>query len=142
MSSSDDVVVIGDLTPATTASDAVTIDESTNENPLPKGAVLNDDSSVTIQLRMPVRLSWRPAGGGAVTEDVYSELRMKRLNGADMTAIQEASKGDLAVVAIARSVGINAPRFKHIYARMDAADIKTASDVVSYFLNNGPTTGP
>lgn len=138
----DDVVLIGDEPGLkSAASDAVTIDEKADGAKLPRQASLNSDGSVTLTLMQPVSLKWRPASGGEVQEERYAQLIMKRLKGADMIKIMDADRADMAVVSIACSVGMNAPRFRHIFERMDAVDIAAASQVVSYFLQSGPTTG-
>jgi hypothetical protein len=138
MKTESDIIVIGD---ALSAAAPVVIEDDANENPLPKGATRNDDGSVTVKLRVPVALKWRKPGGD-VTEDAYPEFTMHRLRGSDMMVIQQASKSELAMVAIAQSVRIPPARFKFLFNDMDAADIQTAGGVISYFLNNGPTTGP
>jgi hypothetical protein len=137
----ENVVIIGDLDD-TAKNTPVTIDEEQEHAALPKGAVLNDDKTVTLKLQEPVELHWRKPGASEATVDRFEDLTFRRLKGADMIAVQEAAPGMKAMIMFARSSGISVGKFKPIFERMDAADIASASEVIAYFLSNGRTTGP
>jgi len=136
----DDVVVIGEMPGADKPSDAVTIEDDA-ANPLPKRAVLQDDGTVVLPLLYPVTLSWKLPGNAAPTLDSFNTFTMRRLNGRDMKALTGAPRGDSTMVSISLSSGIKQHIFKHVFDRMDAADIQAAAEVVNYFLTSGPTTG-
>lgn len=128
-------------TASTTQSDdgAVVIDEDANGGELPAHAVRQPDGSVLLPLRHPVTMRWRSQAG--TREEVFSELRMRRLTGADMRAIQSTSEDAAPIVAIGKSAGIELGRMAPLYDRMDGADVSAASQVVGYFLGSGRKTG-
>ncbi len=136
----EDVIVIGEMPGAEKASDAVTIEDAA-ASPLPKRAMLQDDGTVVLPLLYPVTLTWKPPGNAPAKEDRFDTLTMRRLTGRDMTLLGNASRGDSAMVSISLSSGIKQHIFRHVFDRMDAADITAAAEVVSYFLSSGPTTG-
>lgn len=115
------------------------IDEDGEANPLPKGAIRNENGSVTLTLRKPIPLQIRSAKGTRTEE--YKELTFHRLMGADIRAISAASKESQDVVALARSTRMREPIMNGLFNEMDAADISRAGDVLTYFLENGPKTG-
>jgi hypothetical protein len=137
-----DVLVIGDASLLEEQkSDVVTLVEGDAENALPKHAKLNDDGTVTLPLFVPTSIKYQAGAGGVVKEDSFSEFTMRRFNGGDMEIIQSVSSSKSGYTAIAISAGIARPLFNVLAKKMDGADLQAASDVVIYFLKNGPRTG-
>lgn len=139
-----DVVVLAEEPEAAAApvpDDAVTIDEAAGKTKLPDGAELLPDGSVRLVLRIPVTVKYRSARSAEITEERTEELRLHRLTGGALRAIQAASPGAQSVVALSHSARMSEAKFAPLYDRMDAADANAAAQVVLYFLEPGPKTG-
>jgi hypothetical protein len=105
---------------------------------LPARAKQLPDGRVLLPLLHPVTLRIRR--GGEVHEESYPALTFRRLNGADLRAVDNAGKKG-GEVALARSAGIPQLKFDALYDRMDAADILDAAEVLVFFSGAGPKTG-
>ncbi len=138
----DEVTVIGDIEELAALGDVVVVpEEGSDEAKLPKHAVMQEDGSVILPLRFPVALKYTSHAGGSPKEELYEQLHMKRLTGADMRAVSSAADGKRAVVAIARSCGIREGIMAVLYDKMDGADALAAGEVLGFFLNSGRATG-
>ncbi|MEP9350567.1 phage tail assembly protein [Xanthobacter sp. KR7-225] len=105
---------------------------------LPARAVRNGDGTVTLPLRFPVALTVRSSTGATRTES-YAELTFHRLTGADIRALQSASKESQPALLLARSSRTREAVMNAVFDRMDAADIADASKVVESFFGAGRT---
>lgn len=105
---------------------------------LPARAVRNADGTVTLPLRYPVALTVRSSAGATRTE-TYAELTFHRLTGADIRALQSASKESQPALLLARSSRTREAVMSAVFDRMDAADIADASLVVESFFGAGRT---
>jgi len=123
-----------------TADDGVERIAEEENSKLPKQAVLQRDGTVKLPLLFPVTLVYQIGTHGPRKEETYADLHFRRLNGADMVAIQETETGK-SVVAIARSTKLHAGLMHRLHARMDAADIVACGKVIEHFLAGGQTTG-
>lgn len=99
---------------------------------LPKGAVLNEDGSVTLPLLYPKTVTVKSQGG--VREEKFDELVLHRLNGADISAIRVASKETSHLVMMARSLRKHVAIVRALYDKLDGADISRAGEVLDSFF--------
>ncbi|GAB0119482.1 phage tail assembly protein [Acidisoma sp. 7E03] len=106
---------------------------------LPKNAKELEDGSVVLTLRHPRTLKFRE-GAGPVREEHYEQLTFRRLTGADMRIIMNASKNS-STIAIARSIGMRPLLFDRLHDMMDGSDVTACAQVISYFLDSGKPTG-
>lgn len=111
------------------------------EDKLPPHAVLQDDGSVHLPLRHPVVLKYKSTGSGEVREEKFAELVFHRLTGADMNAISNTGEARRSSMAFARSARMAPAKMNLLFDRMDGADVRAGSEVLSFFLGNGGTTG-
>ena len=136
----DDVVDLGAAeTPAAADDGVVNVGEGAEK--LPPNATLQANGSVELMLDYPVVLKTRDPKTGTVTEERWEKFVMHRFTGSDMRAIQAASNETRGQVAIARSAKISDMLARHVWDRMDGADIAAASEVAAYFLESGRRTG-
>lgn len=140
----DDVIVIGDVGPdLAEAADVVVVSDQDGDEPkLPKHARVQEDGTVLLPLHFPQTLKTTPRAGGVVREDLFEELHLHRLTGADMRAISATAEGKRGVVALARSARVREGIMTVLYDKLDGADAVAAGEVVGFFLNSGRTTGP
>lgn len=134
-----DVVTIG-ADDAAPKEDVVVVAEA-GSDPLPAGAVLNADGTITLTLAYPVELKWKKVGSEEVTTDLFETLTFRRLRGADIRKIAAAKGADAGMVGMACSCGMTEQKFAQVFDRMDAADISAAGAVVARFLESGTKTG-
>jgi len=130
---SDDDLVIEEVAPA---SDDNVVDEvaATDEsNALPKGAVRNDDGSVTLPLIKPVDLQIRDQTGKVRTQS-YDSLTFHYLTGADLRAVQSAKQGEQNIVALARATRLSSAVMNKLFDKMHVADINAGGEVLAAFL--------
>lgn len=106
----------------------------------PARAVRNADGTVTLPLRFPVSLQIRSANG-TVRTAANAELKLHRLNGADLMAISAASNAAKPVVLLARAAKMREPIARALVERMDGADMLDVTKVIDGFFGSGPTTG-
>jgi hypothetical protein len=99
---------------------------------LPKGAILNENGSVTLPLLYPRSVTIK--GQGGVREERFDEFLFHRLNGADINAIRAASKETSHIVALARSLHKHVAIIKALYDKLDSADITRAGEVLDSFF--------
>lgn len=111
------------------------------EDKLPPHAVLQQDGSVMLPLRHPVVLKYKSTASDEVREEKFAELVFHRLTGADMNAISNTGEARRASMAFARSARMAPAKMNLLYDRMDGADVRAGSEVLSFFLGNGGTTG-
>ena len=125
--------------PASSRADAP--DEGDSAPGLPAHARLLADGTVRLPLRFPAVLRTRNAER-QVREERFEALTLRRLTGADMRAISAAEAEDRRAVAIGRSAQIPPGAAQRLFDAMDAADIRDAAEVLSFFLTNGVASGP
>lgn len=99
---------------------------------LPRGAVLNEDGSVTLPLLYPRTVTVKSQGG--VREERFDFFTLHRLNGADYNAVRAASKETANVVLLARSLRKHNAIVKALYDKLDTADITRAGEVLDTFF--------
>ncbi|RNC91108.1 MAG: hypothetical protein ED558_14230 [Oricola sp.] len=104
---------------------------------LPKGAVVNDDGSVTITLSRPVTLKTRKEG--KVREKHFGTLTLHRMTGADIRAINGVAEEHRVVTGLARSTRTNQAVMNGLFDRMIDYDIMQAGQVLNHFLASGRT---
>ncbi|MCR9123005.1 MAG: hypothetical protein NXH91_12110 [Phyllobacteriaceae bacterium] len=104
---------------------------------LPKGAVVNEDGSVTITLSRPVTLKTRKAG--KVREKHFETLTLHRMTGADIRAINGVADEHRVVTGLARSTRTNQAVMNGLFDRMIDFDIMQAGQVLNHFLASGRT---
>jgi hypothetical protein len=120
---------------------AAIVDEDADlQGSLPARAIRNGDGSITLPLLMPVTLTVRSAQRGTRSE-TYSVLTLHPLVGADLRALQAASKESGAVVMLARSARIREGVMNVLFDKMSGRDITEASEVVESFFGSGRKTG-
>ncbi|MCX5497328.1 hypothetical protein OSH11_21705 [Kaistia dalseonensis] len=107
---------------------------------IPARARRNEGGSITLPLRYPVELTIKSSQGGTRAER-YAELTFNRLTGADIRAVQSASKDSQPVVMLARSSRLRPAIMNALFDLMDGGDIADASAIVDSFFGNGRTTG-
>ena len=115
-------------------------DGATDEG-LPDAAVLQDDGSIKLTLKRPVRVRFRNGSTGVEREEITSELVFNRMNGADMLKIGKRGTDKGPVPAIAVATRINEAKVLAIFERMDAADAVAAIGVIGFLLPSGRRTG-
>jgi hypothetical protein len=142
-SGEEPVDIVIETDPAEDAPDEGVVDlaEADAGDALPAHARRNADGSVTLPLNFPVTLRFRKGSSGEVREEVFEELTMHRLTGADMRAIMAADRGHGVVVSIARSARMNEGKMSALFDKMDGVDANAAGQVVGFFLGSGRTTG-
>jgi hypothetical protein len=101
-----------------------------NDEGLPDRAEEQDDGSIVLTLLSPVV---GPDGA------LIGELTMKRLTGADMTAIGTAK--DTLPFAIHRTTGLTLKAVQDMFDELDGADVMAAQRVISFFSGSGRKTG-
>ena len=139
MKPQDDVIDLG-LVGSPVDDGVVTLDAAAGDE-LPAHAQRQPDGSIILPLLYPVALNFRNGAGETVKEEVFEQLHMHRMTGADMRAITSTGAGSRIVVSIARSARINEGKMGPLFDRMDAADVNAAGQVVSFFLDGGGKTG-
>ena len=127
--------------PTAEGGEVVTLAETAAGETLPSHAVRNADGSVTLPLFYPVTLRFKKGTAGEIREEVFEQLVLHRLTGADMRAITAAERGSMTVVSIARSARLNEGKMNALFDRMDGADVSAAGQVVGFFLSGGRPTG-
>ena len=108
---------------------------------LPANAAMQPDGSVKLTLAYPFTLRWKNRAGDVTKTDSYPDLTMRRLTGADMRAIESASKGHYVTTGLAKSCRMDQARFNALYDRMDAVDTNAAAEVLGFFMGVGRGTG-
>ena len=108
---------------------------------LPANAVLQPDGSVKLTFVYPVTFRWKNSQDVVTRTDSYPELLMRRLTGADMRAIESASKGHYVTTGLAKSCRMEQGKFNLLYDRMDAIDTNAAAEVLGFFMGVGQKTG-
>jgi hypothetical protein len=106
----------------------------------PENALAQGDGSFVLTLDYPVTLRFRDAAG-AVTEEKYPSLHLKRLNGKAQREIAQATGDDFRPQMIASSTGMSLGRARLVHDAMDASDIAAALIVVRFFTTPGRKTG-
>ena len=137
----EDVVDLGEPAVSAAAADDGVVNVADGSERLPGNATLQANGSVELVLDYPVVLRTRDPKSGSITEERWEKFVMHRFTGADMRAIQAASNETRGQVAIARSAKIADQLARHVWDRMDGADIAAASEVAAYFLESGRRTG-
>lgn len=122
------------------AEDVPIIQENGTAPDLPERVKLNEDGSYTLPFLFPVTLRYKNSAGDTVREEAFEELRLHRLKGKDLIAVNNAG-AKAAQVAIACSARINGPKFAKVFEEMDGEDISAAGEVVAFFLGSGRRTG-
>lgn len=108
---------------------------------LPRGTVLNPDGSVTLTLDFPVTLKLRQVGSGApVREEPFTQLVLRRLNGADVRKMIGSKNSDNTGLAL--SSGLGPAKLAMLQNVMNARDESAARDVVSELLGGSYTGLP
>ncbi|WP_306050093.1 hypothetical protein [Oceaniradius stylonematis] len=120
-----------------TADDDVIDEDLDPRDQLPKGAVVNEDGSVTITLSRPVTLKTRKAG--KVREKHFETLTLHRMTGADIRAINGVADEHRVVTGLARSTRTNQAVMNGLFDRMIDFDIMQAGQVLNHFLASGRT---
>jgi hypothetical protein len=106
---------------------------------LPKHARRNSNGSVTLPLHFPQEIVSRK--DNKIRKQMFSELVLNRLNGADQRAIAATSEDTMTVVALSRSTRINLAVMNALFDKLDMADLQAAGQVLNHFLASGPKTG-
>lgn len=128
--------------PAAPAADDVVVLDESSFSALPERAAVQEDGSIRLPLLRLVTLAYRNNHSDQVRTEELAELHFRRMNGADIRAIEAASKGNSAImVTLARASRIPEAKFAKIFDRMDAADISDAGACVERFLANGRRAG-
>lgn len=100
---------------------------------LPPGATQNADGSVTLTLDYPKPLKFRLVGSDTVTrEEPVTELRLRRLTGADVRKMIAAKNSVTAALAFSSGLGLG--KLALLQEVMDAMDDAAANIVVSELL--------
>jgi hypothetical protein len=119
---------------------AIVDEDADLQGSLPARAIRNGDGSITLPLLFPVTLTVRSAQRGTRSE-AYASLTLHPLVGADLRAVQAASKESQPVVMLARSARIREGVMNVLFDKMAGRDINDASDIVDSFFGNGRKTG-
>ncbi len=106
------------------------------ENARPVG-----DGSYILKLDFPVTLRFKDSDG-AIKEEVYKELHLKRLTGAKQKEIQLAKPEDLRAQSLASSSGISLGRAMLLMDRMDSSEIAAVLIIIRFFTTPGRKIGP
>lgn len=114
--------------------------EGEMDDVLPRRAVRHADGSITLPLLTPVTLKIQ-RGGETVREEVFEEVKMHRMTGADLMAIGSASSETKLAVSFARSARLNPAVATRLFSRLDGADAADASGIVAFFFGAGGRTG-
>lgn len=101
---------------------------------LPAGAEAQPDGSVVLTLEYPVTVAFRGAEDKA---RIVTSLTLRRLSGADVRRMTEASAKRAMPMALAASAGETPARMALLTGLMDASDVNAASAVVSALLDIG-----
>ena len=100
---------------------------------LPANAEQNPDGSVTLTLKRPFELKFRPAGSEQVARvEPYTHLLLRRLTGADVRKMIAAKNA--ADMALALSSGLGPAKLNMMRPKLDAADEGAAGEIVSELL--------
>lgn len=130
----DDIVVDETEEPKARAVATADLDEAeSDEKILPRGAVRNEDGSVTISLDYPKSISIR-ASTGAVRQETFSELTFHRLTGADLNAFRSTAPEHQTVMLFTRATRTKHTVMSALFAKLDTADITRCSKVLDTFF--------
>ena len=90
------------------------------------------------QLKYPIELTFRPAGGGDDRVEPITEVRIRRVTGAEMLILDEAIGSQAKTQRmIAALTGLDELAVR----RMDAVDLRAIDDIVEGFMAPGRPTG-
>ncbi|MHB1305377.1 MAG: hypothetical protein ACYCZB_18280 [Acidiphilium sp.] len=137
--STTNVVVLSDEdeVPPVVADDVVA---DAPEEKLPPGLVAEGDGYALVLLR-PLKLQFR-SSSGAVREEAFDRLPMRRLTGGDMREMMTSSRQDGAFLLLEKIVGLTpASRVPMVLDKLDAADLVRALAVVGFLSGNSRPTG-
>ncbi len=107
----------------------------------PENAKAVGDGSYILHLDFPVTLRFKDASG-AVKEEIYRELHLKRLTGAKQKEIQLATQENIRAQSLASSSGISLGRAILLLDRMDSSEIAAMLLVIRFFTTPGRKIGP
>lgn len=122
MNGNDDIEVVG--------SDNATAAEQQ------KNLIENDDGSKTLTLEYPVTVKLRR--NGKEVEEVYHELRFRRMNGGDLRVVAGIKdEGQMIARVFTRLTGIP----DSVFDALDTTDILAATEIINDFFPDGLKTG-
>lgn len=102
---------------------------------LPDGAVENADGSVTLTFAEPVTITYRPVGGGTVRSETIDHFVLRRLKGAQVRRIMDASSARASNLTLALSTGISEQKLSLIFKALDAPEMVKARQVTNALLD-------
>lgn len=106
---------------------------------LPDGLVADGDH-YALDLHHPITLKFKSAEG-AVREENFARLPIRRLTGKDMREMMMSDRRDASMLLLERCVMMAPARVGQILDRLDAADITRAMGVVAFLAVGSPKTG-
>lgn len=104
---------------------------------LPEGAVENADGTVALTFAEPVTITYRPVGGGAPQSEVIEGFVLRRLKGAHVRRIMDASNARASNLTIALAAGISEQKLSLIFKALDAPEMVKARQVTNALLDAG-----
>ena len=127
-------------TPPARPGEVVLPEDEDDDEGLPKHAVLLEGGRILLPLKYPVTLTVR-IGNAAGQEKIFTELKLRRLNGLDRKTANSQPEDMRTITLLARSAGLRIDLFNALYENMDGADTAFAERVLAHFLGLGPATG-
>jgi len=114
-------------------------DEDDGEG-LPRHARPLADGRILLPLRHKVELVVR-IGNEPGQKKVFTELKLRRLNGLDRKTAASQPEDMRTIVLCARSTGMRVDLFNALYENMDAEDTAYMERVIAHFFGLGRRTG-
>ena len=127
--------------------DVVQVDVSADDK-LPKRAIRERDENgavkpfgwIKLPLLVPQTLKVQKAGG-TVSEQVFTDITLHRMTGADLTAISASSPESQLATSFTRSTRLNPAIASKLFQKLDGTDAADASAIVGFFFSSGGRTG-
>jgi hypothetical protein len=136
---SDQVVMLTDLDDEANAGAADLVSDETSAEALPEGLIA-DGEGYRLPLHRRVTIKFK-SSDGAVREESFAELPMRRLTGGDMRQMMTSDRRDGALLLLELAVTLPASRTKTLIDRLDAPDLRRAMAVVAFLAGTSPQTG-
>jgi len=123
----------GEGSPATASSQVLELCEGEPLD-LPERAELQPDGSVVLPFEAPATISYRPVDGGEARSESVDHLVLRRLKGAQIRRVMDASRTRAAGLALALCCGISEAKLTLLFKAMEAGDLIAANQVVAALI--------